>query len=93
MIKDENPIVGREKAFRVYQNYIDVFLESKGKSYVSHEETEIVLKDFVSSYRRDFARIGGQAIGDMEIDFDYDKGMNIFLVMADSNTLTTREGE
>ncbi|MEI6139386.1 MAG: hypothetical protein WCP85_08985 [Mariniphaga sp.] len=93
VFKDENPIVAREKAFRVYQNYIDVFLESKGKRYVSHEETEIVLKDFVSSYKRDFVKIGGQAIGGMEIDVDYDKGMNIFLVMADSPALTTRDGE
>ena len=93
VFRDDNPIVAREKAFRVYQNYIDVLLESKGKSYVSHEETESVLKDFVSSYRRDFVKIGGQAIGDLEIDVDYDKGMNIFLVMADSPTLTTREGE
>ena len=93
VFKDDNPIVAREKAFRVYQNYIDVFLDSKGKSYVSHEETEKVLKDFVSSYRRDFVKIGEQAIGDLEIDVDYDKGMNIFLVMSDSPTLTTREGE
>jgi hypothetical protein len=93
VFKDDNPIVAREKAFRVYQNYIDVFLDSKGKSYVSHEETEKVLKDFVSSYRRDFVKISEQAIGDLEIDVDYDKGMNIFLVMADSPTLTTQEGE
>ena len=93
VFKDDNPIVAREKAFRVYQNYIDVFLDSKGKSYVSHEETEKVLKDFVSSYRRDFVKISEQAIGDLEIDVDYDKGMNIFLVMSDSPTLTTREGE
>ena len=93
VFKDDNPIVAREKAFRVYQNYIDVFLESKGKSYVSHEETEIVLKDFVNSYRREFVSVGGQVIGGMEIDVDYDKGMNIFMVMSDSPTLTTREGE
>ena len=93
VFKDDNPIAAREKAFRVYQNYIDVFLDSKGKSYVSHEETEKVLMDFVSSYRRNFVKIGGQAIEEMEIDVDYDKGMNIFLVMAESPTLTTREGE
>jgi hypothetical protein len=47
--EDENPIIAREKAFGLYQSYIDVLLQSKKKDYVSHKEMVVELKDFVTS--------------------------------------------
>lgn len=52
IFKNENPIIAREQAFNFYQDYIDVLLESKGKSYISHEETEKELQDFLILIRK-----------------------------------------
>ena len=93
VFKDDNPIIAREKAFRFYQNYIDVFLESKGRTYVSYEESVIALQDFVNSYQRKFATIGGHVLDEMEIHVDFDKGLNIFMILSDSEPLTLPSGE
>lgn len=58
IFEDENPIIAREKAFNAYQNYIDVFLQAKEKEYISYEQTVIELKDFTSSYKREFLKFG-----------------------------------
>ena len=91
VFKNENPIIAREMAFNYYQNFIDVLLESKGKEYVSHEEMEIELQDFVNSYERKYFKLGGQIIAELDVDFD--KGLNIYLVMADSEIYTSFQGE
>lgn len=46
---EEEPILAREKAFNHYQNYIDVLLQSKGKSYISHNCTKEELKSFTDA--------------------------------------------
>ncbi|AWG22915.1 hypothetical protein FFWV33_15965 [Flavobacterium faecale] len=46
---NDDPIIAREAAFSHYQSYIEVLLESKGKTYISHKETEKELADFVKS--------------------------------------------
>lgn len=91
IFEDENPIVAREKAFNTYQNYIDVFLQSKGKEYISHEQTVIELKDFTSSYKREFLKFGNEIID--EIDLDFDKGLNIYMVYQNTPVFQTVEGE
>ena len=88
---DESPIVAREKAFNTYQNYIDVFLQAKEKEYISHEQTVIELKDFTSSYKREFLKFGNEIID--EIDLDFDKGLNIYMVYQNSPIFKTVEGE
>lgn len=87
----ENPIVARENAFNAYQNYIDVFLQAKEKEYISHEQTVIELKDFTSSYKREFLKFGNEIID--EIDLDFDKGLNIYMVYQNSPIFQTVEGE
>ncbi|MFZ4413587.1 MAG: hypothetical protein ACOYOV_10925 [Bacteroidales bacterium] len=89
--KDNNPIIARENAFNCYQNYIDVFLESKGSKYESHEETSILLQDFFNSYKKAQTKFGDEI--NEEIDVDYDKRLNIYMVMADSKIIINHEGE
>ena len=79
IFKNENPIIAREQAFNYYQDYIDVLLQSKGKSYFSHEETEKELQDFFNSYKKKNVKIAGESIEGMEIDVDCDKGLGISL--------------
>lgn len=43
---NENPILAREAAFRYYQNYIDVLLESKGLRYESDKQARLALESF-----------------------------------------------
>jgi len=91
IFKNGNPIIAREEVFNYYQNYIDVFLDSKGKKYKSHEETVKDIQDFVNSYEKKYFKFGGVKIAELDIDFD--KGLNIYVVMADSKIFTTVEGE
>lgn len=91
VFKDDNPIAAREKAFSFYQNYIDVFLESMGEVYTTHEVAVRVLQDFVNSYKVKFFKIGDTIIDEFHVDFD--KGLNICLVMANTKTITNPEGE
>ena len=60
IFKDDNPIIAREKAFKCFQNYIDVFLDSKGLQYISHEETERVLHDFFNSHEKKYFKLEGK---------------------------------
>ena len=91
IFRHDNPIVARQNAFRFYQNYIDVFLQSKGAKYVSYEETVRLLRDFVKSDKKQYFKLGGEIID--TIDADFDKGLSIFLVMDNSRMHTTLEGE
>lgn len=77
IFKDDNPIIAREKAFRCYQNYIDVFLESRGEVYTTHEEAVIALQDFVNSYKPGYFKIGNTNV--LELHVDYGKGLSISL--------------
>jgi hypothetical protein len=90
IFKDDNPILAREQAFNFYQNFIDVFLESRGEVYTSHEEAVIVLQDFMNSYKREYFKIGNEKV--LELHTDFGKGLNICLVMANSKIITTPDG-
>jgi hypothetical protein len=91
IFKDENPIVARENAFKTYQNYIDVFLQANNKQYISYEQTVIELQDFTNSYKREYWKIGNEIIS--EIDLDFDKGLNLYMVYENSPIYQTVEGE
>ena len=56
--RDVEPIIAREKAFSFYQNYIDVFLDSKEKNYISHEQAENDLQDFFNSFQEKYSVFG-----------------------------------
>ena len=90
IFKDDSPIIAREKAFNFFQNYIDVFLESRGEVYTTHEAAVIVLQDFVNSYKREYFKIGNIKV--MELHTDFGKGLNMCLVMANSKIITTPDG-
>jgi len=84
---DDNPIAAREKAFGCYQNYIDVFLESRGKRYVAHVQTISELQDFLNSRKPpQYSKIGN-----LKMETDWDIGAEIYLVET-PETYTTVEG-
>ena len=82
IFKYENPITARENAFKCYQNYIDVFLDSNGLQYISHEETERVLHDFFNSHKKKYFKLGVDIVDEINVDFD--KGLTVYLVMENS---------
>lgn len=45
--RHDNPIEAREAAFRFYQNYIDVFLDTKNEKYHSDSQARDILKDYI----------------------------------------------
>ena len=91
IFRNENPIIARKQAFNHYQNYIDVFLESKGKKYQSHEQTISDIQDFVNSYNPKFLKVKNRTISKLETDWD--KGIGIYLVSSTSKVNVTKEGE
>jgi hypothetical protein len=91
VFKNDLPILARERAFEVYQNYIDVLLESKNLMYENHREAVLATKDFISNELETTPLFIGSIFESIEDDFD--KGISIYLVMSDSKTFTTLEGE
>lgn len=91
VFKNDNPILARERAFEVYQNYIDVLLESKDLTYENHREAVAATKDFIALETENKPLFMGAEFGAIENDFD--KGISIYVVMSNSKTFTTLEGE
>ncbi len=91
VFKHENPIEARELAFNFYQNYIDVFLENLGKTYVNHEETLFWLRDFIKNKKESFQKVGNELL--WQIDEDFDKGLFVYLVQDENDKFETLEGE
>ena len=87
---DENPIVARENAFSYFQSYIDVFLESRGEVFTTHEMAVDMLQDFVNSYTLEYHKTGDVLF--KEINVDFDKGLSICLVLSDAKTITHVDG-
>lgn len=86
IFKNNQPHLARQKAFALYQNYIEVLLESRGKEYISHKATILELQDFFNSYRQT------KTIAGCEVEADFDKFLAIYLVEL-PETYTTLEGE
>lgn len=89
VFQHEELISARERAFSKYQSYIDVFLESIGQVYKSHEQTQTSLNDFYDSKRMQFP-LKNPELG--KVDVDFDKGLFIYLVADSSDIFTTLEG-
>lgn len=91
VFKNDSPILARERAFEVYQNYVDVLLESKDLTYDSHRETVSAIKDFFSTQTDTTPLYLSEIFGPIENNLD--KGISIYLIMSDSKTFNTLEGE
>ncbi len=76
--EDENPVIAREKAFRHYQNFIDVLLENKGLEYTSDKQAREDLYSFLDS-----GASTSLSIGEEEIDFSesFGNGIGVFLII------------
>lgn len=91
VFKNDSPILARERAFEIYQNYVDVLLESKNLTYASHRETVSAIKDFFSMETDTNPLYLIEIFGTIENDLD--KGISIYLIMSDSKAFNTLEGE
>lgn len=80
--ENENPILAREDAFRHYQNYIDVLLQGKGKTYISDRQAREELNSFIDTGTGTTTRI---KVGETEIDFSdsFGNGIGIFMIIDD----------
>lgn len=79
--ENENPIIAREEAFRAYQNYIDVLLEAKGKTYISDNQAREDLSTFIDPKEK-------LTFGDKEVMFkdSWGNGIGVFLCYWKKNT-------
>jgi hypothetical protein len=91
LFKDINPLVAREKAFSKFQSYLEVFLDSIGKRYVTYEQAVVDLQDFVNSYKRTVLKTPNGIITVLHTDFD--KGLCLYFVEDENDTFVTLEGE
>jgi hypothetical protein len=87
---DDDPIIARENAFGYFQSYIDVFLESRGEVFTTHEMAVEIIQDFVNSYRLEYHKTGDVLF--KEVNADFDKGLSICLVLSDAKTITLADG-
>ena len=99
VLEDNNPIEARERALNLYQNYIDVFLQSIGLEHDNHDSSRLALNRFLQAKNkpsklnellRNFVE-EDEAI--LKIENDFDKGISLYLVMTDAKSFTTLEGE
>ncbi len=99
IFQNDDPIKARQRAFEVYQNYIDVLLQGIGAEYEDHEmartalikfleenEKASKLTDLMNNFREDDEDF-------FKIENDFDKGISLYMIMADSKTFTTLEDE
>jgi hypothetical protein len=99
IFQDDNPIEARERALVVYQNYVDVLLQAINIDYENHNEARKVLSNFLNQKVQPTQKsyiINNLTIDETDvstIEYDFDKGISLYLVMADSKTFTTFEGE
>lgn len=78
---DDEPIKAREQAFKCYQNYIDVLLESKGLKYISDLQTREAMGSFYdpqTTHLIKYKKGGWTAISDA-----YGNGIGVFLAIND----------
>lgn len=90
LFNNPNLLVAREQAFSKYASYIEVFLDSIGKRYVSEKQSNADLQDFVNSYKRTYLNTPNGII--TEIDTDADKGLFLYLIENENDFDLTLEG-
>jgi len=91
LFKDKDLIEARKKAFCKFRSYLEVFLESLDKSYLSHEQATVDLQDFVCSHTTTVVKTHHKITD--EIDTDYDKGLCLYLIEDENDSFQTQEGE
>ncbi len=89
IFKAENPKAARDHAFKYFQNYIDVFLESVNVEFESVEQAQAELVDFYNSHKEVYFRNNH----DLKIENDIFNGLGIYFILGDSKTFTTLEGK
>jgi hypothetical protein len=77
---DDEPMKAREAAFKYYQNYIDVLLESKGLKYESDDKAREEMDSFWDPQTTHMVDIGGELC---ELPASYGNGIGVFLVIDD----------
>lgn len=96
VFENDNLIVARERAFEVYQNYVDVLMESHQETYTTHDNANRVLHSFLEK-EEDLEDLLNNPrtmkYPQPDTVHDFDKGISIFLVRTDSKTFQTLEGE
>ncbi len=93
VFENDNLIEARERAFEVYQNYLDVLLESRGEQYRSHGFTRLILSCFYKGKK--VSTPTKSLLNVMQLDEvkDFDKGLGVYLVSKEAKKYTTLEGE
>lgn len=76
--ENENPILARENSFKHYQNYIDVLLEAKGKTYISDKQAREELKFFIDPGTKTKIIFGKSEI---ELRDSFGNGIGVFMVI------------
>lgn len=76
--QDDNPIVARTKAFKHYQNYVDVLLQAKQKTYTTDKQAREDLKSFIGPTKNETL-----LFGNTEIDFSHtmNNGIAVYLII------------
>ncbi|CAM2862819.1 hypothetical protein SAMN05444143_102175 [Flavobacterium succinicans] len=94
--KNNDLIEARKRVFEVYQNTIDVLLQSKGENYKSHDQARITLTNFIKKNHVNFIEIRTKLnsfYDKFDIEIDFDKGLSVYLVQSNTKTFTTLEGQ
>lgn len=94
--KSNDPIEARKRVFEVYQNTIDVLLQSKAENYKSHDQARIALTDFIRNNHINLTGIRttlNSFYDKFDTEIDFDKGLSIFLVHSNTKIFTTLEGQ
>ena len=76
--ENENPILAREQAFKIYQNRIDVLLQGKNKKYISDKQARRVLISFIDTGTKTKIQVGESKI---EFSDSYGNGIGVYLVV------------
>jgi hypothetical protein len=80
--ENTNPIVARNSAFKHYQNYLEVFLEAKGKQYNSDKQAREDIDSLISKSTVTKLIMGGRELNLID---SFDNGIGIFLVIDELN--------
>lgn len=76
--ENEIPIIAREQAFKIYQNYIDVLLQGKNKKYISDKQARADLISFIDTGTSSKIKVGEK---EFEFSDSYGNGIDVYLII------------
>lgn len=88
--EDEIPIKARDRAFDFYQNYIDVFLESKNIKYESDKQAREDIDSFIDPGTSSKFQFDGQ---EFELSDSFGNGIGVFMVIDSPIENSNKIGE